>query len=348
DHRHPPVRHRRRSRPHPRAHRRAGAAHPRLAGRAAHHHRLHRRRVAAARGGPADPAGGGVGHPRAQEVQAGLQRVRRGAHGGQDRRPRGGGGGRAAALGDRGAVLRGGARHAPRHRPRRARRRSHDAAGRRLQAAQLALRLPGARRDGAANACRSARGDWASGGHGGDGHAPGGAGGRVRGRAPDRRPQHAELRPSLRSGPRAAPGAAQARPFRDGGGAADGGRVHHGAGEPRRDPVRAGDPHLRDGHPQHAGRGGDPRAQARDAPPGAGGPEPRRRPRGAGGPPRLRGHRGRRGRPDRGGASHPRDGALRRRPVAHAQLLLTADGGPSALRRGRRARAAPAGGGGRV
>ncbi|CAA9333273.1 MAG: 2-keto-3-deoxy-D-arabino-heptulosonate-7-phosphate synthase I beta, partial [uncultured Gemmatimonadetes bacterium] len=333
DHRHPPQRHRRRAGQHPRARRNPRHAHAPVARRAAHHHRLHRRRGAAARGRAAQHRRRGIGAPRAQAVQAGLARVlRRALHRARGQRGRGG---RARAGHHRRAVLGGRARHAARDGAVRGGFGSGDAARRRLQAALVAVRLPGAGRGGPEDAGRGARRDGAAHRHRGDGHAAGGAGGGIRGRAADRRAKHAELFPTFRGGPGAAPGAAQARDERHHQGVPDGRRVRDGAGQPRRHPVRARHPHLRNGHAQHAGHRGHPRAQGRDAPAGDGGPQPCRRPGGPCGAALLRRHRCRRRRAGGGGAPLSRAGPVRRRPVADAAELREADAADPPLRRGR-------------
>ena len=137
-------------------------------------------------------------------------------------------------------------------RPRRQGGRRPHAARRRLQAAHLALRVPGPRRGRPQDAGRGPRRDRPADRHRGDGPARPGRRLRVRRRAPGRRAQHAELPAAggARQGRQA--GAAQARPVDDHRGAADGGRVHRQGGQPRRHPLRARHPHLRDGHAQHA------------------------------------------------------------------------------------------------
>ena len=124
-------------------------------------------------------------------------------------------------------------------RARRARRGRDAAARRRLQAAHLALRLPGPRPGGPAAARRGQGGDRPADRHRADGRARPRrrAGGRRR--DPDRRAQHAELPAAGRDRPLRAPGAAQARALLDARRAADGGRVHPQGGQPQRDAVRA-------------------------------------------------------------------------------------------------------------
>ena len=79
DHHHPRQHHRRRARPHSRAHRAARHAHPSLARRRAHHHRLHRRRIAPRRSPAPVDARRRRRHAGAQAVQARVARVRGGA-----------------------------------------------------------------------------------------------------------------------------------------------------------------------------------------------------------------------------------------------------------------------------
>ena len=96
-------------------------------------------------------------------------------------------------------------------------RRPHDAR-RRLQAAHLALRLPGPRRGGPQDARRRPRRHRAADRHRGDGPARPRRRLRVRRRAPDRRAQHAELpaagRGRARSPSRCSSSAAPRRPSR--------------------------------------------------------------------------------------------------------------------------------------
>ncbi len=136
----------------------------------------------------------------------------------------------------------------------------------RVQAAHLALLLPGTRRARS----RPARGGGAQARPGdrdrGRGHAHGGPGRESRGRAPDRQPQHGQLRaPEGGRGHRKGR-AAQAGLRRDARRVPPGGRVHLRGGERERHPVRARHPHLqpRDAlHPGHFGRA----AAAPDVPP---------------------------------------------------------------------------------
>ena len=78
--------------------------------------------------------------------------------------------------------------------------RRDDPARRRLQAANQPVRVPGARRRGAAVSRRGARADRAAGHHRGDGAEPGRHRGRVRGHPPDRHAEHAELLAAARRG----------------------------------------------------------------------------------------------------------------------------------------------------
>ena len=134
--------------------------------------------------------------------------------------------------------------------------------GGRLQAAHLALRLPGAGCRGAQDPGRGARGDGTAHRHRVDGPAAPGRRGRVRRRHPDRRAQHAELLPAGGGGRGRQAGAAQAGPVGHHRRAADGGRVHRQGGQRPGHPVRAGHPHLRDRHAQHPGHLGDPGASS--------------------------------------------------------------------------------------
>ena len=86
-------------------------------------------------------------------------------------------------------------------RPRGQGRRRDDVPRRRLQAAHLAVRVPGARRAGLA-CCRGEGGDRAADRHRADGRPGPRAGARGGRRDPDRRPQHAELHAAERARPR--------------------------------------------------------------------------------------------------------------------------------------------------
>ena len=83
----------------------------------------------------------------------------------------------------------------------RPRRRRHAVPRRRLQAAHLAVRVPGPRPGGAAPARRGQGGDRPADRHRGDGRPRPRAGPRGRRRDPDRRAQHAELHAARRDRP---------------------------------------------------------------------------------------------------------------------------------------------------
>ena len=157
-------------------------------------------------------------------------------------------------------------------------RRGVAAARRRLQAAHVPVRLPGAGRGRAEDPGRGPRGDRAAGGDRGDRPARRGPGLQLRRHAPGRHPQHAELRaaPGGRLGGQA--GAAQARVQRHDRGMADGRGVHRPARQPRHRAVRAGHPHVREGHPQHAGHQRGPGRAAAVPPAGHRRPVALRRP----------------------------------------------------------------------
>ena len=123
---------------------------------------------------------------------------------------------------------------------------------RRLQAAHLAVRVPGPRPGGPAAARGGQGGDRPADRHRADGRARPRARGGGRRRRPGRRPQHAELRAAGRDRARRQAGADQARAVLDARGAADGGRVRAQGGQPERAAVRARDPHVRDRLPLHA------------------------------------------------------------------------------------------------
>ena len=224
---------------------------------------------------------------------------------------------------------------------RRSRRRRLDVPRRRLQAALLAVLLPGARPGGPAAARRGARGDRPADRHRADGRARHRARARGRRRDPGRRPQHAELRAAERDRPLRQADADQARPVLDARGAADGGGVHPQGGQPERDPVRARDPDVRDGLPLHAGHHRDPGAEGDDPPAGDRRPQPRARPA----QPRPRpvdGRRRGRGRRDhRRGAPRARGGDLRRPAAAPHGRARRVRRAPGAGGRGRRQGALP-------
>ena len=99
----------------------------------------------------------------------------------------------------------------PRGGARRAGGRSDHAPRRRVQAALLALRLPGPRPGGPRHPRRGARGDRAPDRHRAHGRAARRGGRRGRGRDPDRRPEHAELHAPLGGRPVGEAGAPEAR-----------------------------------------------------------------------------------------------------------------------------------------
>ncbi len=202
---------------------RAGVHSQRDRGRRPHRDRDHRQQ-GRDRSRPLPPARGGRGlHPGHRAVQAGLARGearghRRRRRGSADRRPRHRGDGRP---------LRGGERSAdPVVRARRGRGRRQHPARRGLQAAHLAVRLPGPQGSGARAALEGARGDRPQGGDRGQGHRDAGGGGGERRPDPDRRAQHAELLPPRSGGRSAQARAAQARHERHHQGAPDGRGVH--------------------------------------------------------------------------------------------------------------------------
>ncbi len=214
------------------------------------------------------------------------------------------------------ALLRRERGHDPAHRRVPARARRPPDAGRRLQAAQQPLLLPGHGTGRAGHPGARAREDRRRRRHGADGHGKrrrGGGGGR---RDPDRRPQHAELQPPQARCQGGQAGAAEARPVGHAGGMADGGRVRHGRRQLQRDPVRARRAHLLRPQPQHARPVGDPAGQAPVAPADPGGPQPRHRQarlRAADGPGGAGGRRRRLARRD---PPRPRPRPVRRGAVA--------------------------------
>ena len=184
--------------------------------------------------------------------------------------------------------------------------RRHAAARRGLQAAHLAVRLPGPRR-------RRAWRSWPTSAR------PTGlpvvtevvdardVAGRRRARrhAAGRHPQHGQLRAAAGGRRVRQAGAAQARHDRHHRGVADGGGVHRPARQPRRGPLRARHPHLRAGHPQHPRHLGGP-GRAGDQPPADHRrPVARGRPQGPRRPAVPGGDRGRRRRRHRRRAPRP-------------------------------------------
>ena len=142
------------------------------------------------RGAPRGPSRRGARHADLAPVQADLARVPSRGHGhphpGRGRR-------RRIAHDDGRPVLRREPRPAVRDGRRGQGGRRHDPAGRRVQATDQPVRLPGPGRRSAALSRRSPRPDRPAGHHRGDGAEPGGHRRRVRGHPPDRHPEHAEL-----------------------------------------------------------------------------------------------------------------------------------------------------------
>ena len=91
-----------------------------------------------------------------------------------------------------------------RHGGRRQARRREGAARRRVQAAHLAVQLPGPRRRGPAAAARRRQHPRPEARHRGDGHQPDRGDRPLRRHLPGRRAQHAELHPAARARPRPA------------------------------------------------------------------------------------------------------------------------------------------------
>ena len=94
-------------------------------------------------------------------------------------------------------------------------RRREDFPRRRVQAAQLAVQLPGTRRGRAASAARRVERREPEADHRGDGRQPDRGDRQVHRHLPGRRAQHAELHAAARARARAQAGAAQARHFGD-------------------------------------------------------------------------------------------------------------------------------------
>ncbi len=149
---------------------------------------------------------------------------------------------------------------------RREARRRQGAARRRVQAAQLAVHLPGPGRRRPADAARRRRRAQPEARVRGDGPVPDRGRRSLRGHLPDRRAQHAELRAAARARPRAQAGAAQARHLGDDRGVAAVGRVRAGRRQHGRHPLRARHPHVRDLHAQHARHLRDPHRQEAEPP----------------------------------------------------------------------------------
>ena len=137
--------------------------------------------------------------------------------------------------------------------------RGHDPAWRRLQAPDLALRVPGPRRQWPEDPGGCPSRDRASGRHRDRGRRRHRCGGRVRGHAAGGHAQHGELRPPAGAGVRRQARDAQTRHERHDRGVAHGGRVHRPARQSGDRPVRTGYPHVRDRHSQHTRRVGGAR-----------------------------------------------------------------------------------------
>ena len=127
-------------------------------------------------------------------------------------------------------------------------RRREGPARRRVQAAQLALQLPGPRRGRAADAPVRRRSPQHEAGVGGHGHQPARADREVRAHPPGRRAQHAELHAAARARATRDAGAAEARHLGDDRRVAAVGRVHPRRRQHERDAVRARHPHVRELH----------------------------------------------------------------------------------------------------
>ena len=156
-------------------------------------------------------------------------------------------------------------------------RRRQDPARRRVQAAQLALQLPGPRRGGPAHAARRRRSAQPEARLRGHGHQPDRADREVRGHPAGRRAQHAELHAAARARTHAHADHAQARHLRDDRGMAAVGRIHPRRRQHERDALRARHPHLRELHAQHARHLGHPGGPQAEPPADHRGPEPRHR-----------------------------------------------------------------------
>ena len=206
-----------------------------------------------------------AGRPDPQALQALLAPVRRSwrAHGDRDRRPTDR---RRSLLDDRGTLHGRVERSDVVDRPRGGRGGRVDVPRRRVQAALLAVQLPGARSRGPANPRRGQGRDRAADRHRADGRARRRGDPRGRRRDPGRRPQHAELPAAGRDRPHRQAGPDQARPLVDAGRAPDGRRVRPQGGQSERDAVRARHPHVRDRLPFHARHHGHPDAQGALAP----------------------------------------------------------------------------------
>ena len=191
-------------------------------------------------------------------------------------------------------------------------RRGAAAARRRLQAAHLALLVPGARRGRPAPAGGGQGGDRPADRDRADGRARSRRRARGGRRGAARRAQHAELHAAHRGRPGGQAGAAQARALGHARGALDGRGVRAQGGQRERAALRARDPHLRAELPLHARPDGRAGAARADPPADRGRPEPRRGQALARGAAVAGGRRSGRRRGDRRGPPVPRGGGLRR------------------------------------
>ena len=198
------------------------------------------------------------------------------------------------------------------------RRGRHDPARRRLQAADVALLVPGARRTGARGPGGVPASDRAADRRGGRRRLAGGA--RRRGRR--LHPRRYAERPELRApeGGRAVPPArdAEARPRDDDRGVAPGRRVRRPTRQLRDHPVRTRDPDLRAGHAQHPRPRGDGGRADRVPPARDRRPVARRRQAAPGRADVARGARRRRRRGDDRRAPRSRERPVRRPAGPHA------------------------------
>ena len=186
------------------------------------------------------------------------------------------------------------------------------AARRRVQAAQLAVRVPGTGRGRAEDPGRRAGGDRPADRDRGGRPGRRRSGRQLRGHAAGRHPQHAELPAAAGGRRRRQAGHAQARHERHHRGMADGRRVHRPARQPRHRAVRARHPDLREGHQEHAGHQRGPGRAAAVAPAGDRRPVAFRRPPGPGGTAVPGRDRGRRRRHHRRRPPAPGDRPVRR------------------------------------
>ena len=217
------------------------------------------------------------------------------------------GGGRPVLGGKRAADSRGGASGEGGRRV--------GAARWRLQAALVAIRLPGARQAGVGTARARARRNGVGHRDGGHGRTWRRHGRRVRRLHPDRRPQHAELLAAATCGHTQEAGAAQARHGGHHQRSAAQCRVHPGRGESERDSLRARRAHLRQRDAQPVRSHGSAGGAEAVAPAHRGRSQPWHRPARQGHPHGACRRGGGRRRHSRGDAPHPRQGAERWGPV---------------------------------